>query len=151
MPSKGEFAENQILSPSAQILTSETARGPRKLVFKAPPGDSDAADSCTIIWGISAKSTPFIIYYLLTETLRTSSPIIIEIWKCFQKCFAKSVATSGSHWNFIDLSPLSLYQTSKMSFSTCTPPFCTDLIMRTEFLELEDSASLQALKTAINQ
>lgn len=61
------------------------------------------------------------------------------------------MTTSCSHWNFIDLSPLSLYQISKTSFSTCIPPFCKDLIMRTEFLELEDSATLQALKTALNQ
>lgn len=44
-----------------------------------------------------------------------------------------------------------IIQISKMSFSTCIPPFCTDLIMRTEYLELEDSATLQALKTALNQ
>ena len=47
MPSKGEFAENQIPRLNSQILTLETARGPGKLVLKAPPGDSDAIDSRT--------------------------------------------------------------------------------------------------------
>ena len=37
-----------------------------------------------------------IIYHLLTDTLRTSSPVIIEIQETFQKCLVKFAITSFS-------------------------------------------------------